>query len=91
MQGSISSFKETLGVGSPTLLSKPRPNEPLLLYLVVSDGSIKSVPAREEGTHQLPMYYISKAFLLAKARYSDMEKLALSLITTLRKFLLVYV
>ncbi|KAL2531505.1 Ribonuclease H [Abeliophyllum distichum] len=46
--------------------------------------NVSSVLVREEE-HQLPIYYVSKALLGAEARYPDMEKLALSLITASRK------
>lgn len=38
----------------------------------------------DEGL-QLPIYYISKALLLVKTHYLDMEKFALALITASRK------
>ncbi|XP_022891636.1 uncharacterized protein LOC111406442 [Olea europaea var. sylvestris] len=72
-------------LGETPLLSKPQPREPLLLYLAISDEAISAVLVREENTHQLPVYYISKALLPAEARYPDMEKLALSLVTASRK------
>ncbi|XP_022865955.1 uncharacterized protein LOC111385772 [Olea europaea var. sylvestris] len=67
------------------LLSKPEPRESLLLYLAVSDKAVSAVLVREENEHQLPVYYISKALLLAETRYPDMEKLAIALITASRK------
>lgn len=72
-------------LGRTPLLSKPKDGEPLLLYLAVTEESISSVLVREEETHQLPIYYVSKSLLPAEARYPDMEKLALALITTSRK------
>ncbi|KAL2504489.1 Ribonuclease H [Abeliophyllum distichum] len=74
-------------LGHAPLLSKPKAGEPLLLYLAVSEESVSSVLVREEE-HQLPVYYVSKALLGAEARYPDMEKLALSLITASRKLAL---
>ncbi|XP_022862336.1 uncharacterized protein LOC111382551 [Olea europaea var. sylvestris] len=80
---SLPFFKKHLGE-SP-LLSKPHPDESLLLYLAVSDVAVSAVLTREENGRQLPVYYISKALLPAETRYSDMEKLALALITASRK------
>ncbi|XP_022852274.1 uncharacterized protein LOC111373911 [Olea europaea var. sylvestris] len=80
---SLPFFKKHLGE-SP-LLSKPHPDESLLLYLAVSDVAVSAVLTREENERQLPVYYISKALLPAETRYSDMEKLALALITASRK------
>ncbi|XP_022881066.1 uncharacterized protein LOC111398385 [Olea europaea var. sylvestris] len=59
--------------------------EPLLLYIAVSDKAVSAVFVKEENTHQLSVYYISKALLLAEKHYLDMEKLALSLVTASRK------
>lgn len=46
---------------------------------------MRSLVIREEVTTQLPVYYISKAFLELETRYPDMKKFALSLITHSRK------
>ncbi|CAI9762903.1 unnamed protein product [Fraxinus pennsylvanica] len=75
-EGAFQELKNYLG--RTPLLSKPREGEPLLLSLAVAEGSISSVLEREEETHQLPIYYVSRALLPAEARYPDMEKLALS-------------
>jgi ribonuclease HI len=72
-------------LGQPHLLSKPKDHEVLYLYLSVTPESLSSVLIREEGEHQLPVYYVSKALIAAETRYPDMEKLALSLITASRK------
>ena len=59
--------------------------EVLLLYLAVSKHAVSTVVAREEGTKQLPIYYVSKALLDAETRYSHLEKLALALMDAARK------
>ncbi|XP_022886722.1 uncharacterized protein LOC111402573 [Olea europaea var. sylvestris] len=82
-QEAFKSLKKHLGESPP--LSKPHPDESLLLYLAVSDVAVSAVLTREENGRQLPVYYISKALLPAETRYSDMEKLALALITASRK------
>ncbi|XP_022847633.1 uncharacterized protein LOC111370170 [Olea europaea var. sylvestris] len=82
-QEAFESLKKHLGE-SP-LLSKPHPDESLLLYLAVSDVAVSAVLTREENERQLPVYYISKALLPTETRYSDMKKLALALITASRK------
>ncbi|KAL0707426.1 hypothetical protein Bca4012_073852 [Brassica carinata] len=64
---------------TPPLLSKPLLGEVLLLYLVGSEHAVSAVLVREEGTKQLPIYYVSKALLDAETRYSHLEKLALAL------------
>lgn len=75
--------EEALGKG--TLLSKPKSFESLLLYLAVSEEAVRAVLVREEETCQLLVYDISKALLPAEARYPNMEKLTLFLITASNK------
>ncbi|XP_022852055.1 uncharacterized protein LOC111373710 [Olea europaea var. sylvestris] len=72
-------------LGEAPLLSKPKPQESLLLYLAVSGEAVSAFIVREEDDHQLPVYYVSKALLPTETRYPDMEKLALALITVSRK------
>ena len=70
---------------TPPLLSKPFLCEVLLLYLAVSEHAVSAVLVREEGSKQLPIYYVSKALLDSETRYSHLEKLALALIVAARK------
>ncbi|KAK1554732.1 hypothetical protein Q3G72_016522 [Acer saccharum] len=70
---------------SPPLLSKPKDNETLFIYLAVSDTTVSAVLVREEGNSQHPVYYVSKTLLNAETRYSRLEKLALALVMAARK------
>ena len=70
---------------SPLLPSYLNPCLVLLLYLAVSEHAVSAVLAREEGTKQLPIYYVSKALLDAETRYSHLEKLALGLMVSAQK------
>ncbi|XP_022864179.1 uncharacterized protein LOC111384161 [Olea europaea var. sylvestris] len=72
-------------LGEAPLLSKPQPEESLLLYLAVSDVAVSAVLVREENERQLPVYNVSKSLLPAETRYPDMEKLTLALITASRR------
>ncbi|KAK4403977.1 hypothetical protein Sango_0766300 [Sesamum angolense] len=45
---------------SPPLLTKPKDEETLYLYLATSQGAISAVLTREEGRDHLPVYYVSK-------------------------------
>ncbi|TVU66563.1 RNase H-like domain-containing protein, partial [Cobetia crustatorum] len=72
-------------LGSPPLLSKPEEGEPLFLYLAVSASAVSSALIREVGGRQLPVYYVSKALVSAETRYSLLEQLALSLVTSARR------
>ena len=67
------------------LLSKPLLGEVLLLYLAVSEHAVSAVLIREEGSKQLPIYYVSKSLLDVETRYSHLGKLALALIVAARK------
>lgn len=47
--------------GNLSFLTKPKPCEPLLLYLAVLEEAVSGFFVRKKETRQLPMYYISKA------------------------------
>ncbi|KAL5787560.1 hypothetical protein ACOSP7_004509 [Xanthoceras sorbifolium] len=72
-------------LANPPLLSKPKEGETLLLYLVVSETAISAELVKDEESKQLPIYYISKTLLDAETRYTQLEKLALALVTAARK------
>ncbi|KAL5552647.1 hypothetical protein UlMin_040048 [Ulmus minor] len=57
----------------------------LFLYLAVSEHSVSIVLVREDDRKQSPIYYVSKALLNAESQYSQLEKLALALVTATRK------
>ena len=61
---------------TPPLLSKPLLGAVLLLYLSVSEHTVRVVLVREEGSKQLPIYYVIKALLDAETSYNHLEKLA---------------
>ena len=48
---------------TPPLLSKPLLGKVMLLYLAVSEHAVSAVLIREEGSKQIPIYYVSKALL----------------------------
>ena len=52
---------------------------------MVSPHVVSSALISEEGKVQKPVYYTSKALRGAEGRYPPMEKLAFSLVTTVRK------
>ena len=72
-------------LASPPVLSKPQTGDSLYLYLSVSDHAVCSVLIRNDGREQRPVYYVSRALLDAKTRYSYIEKLALALVSAARK------
>ncbi|CAA0826502.1 Unknown protein, partial [Striga hermonthica] len=82
-QNAFDNIKEVLS-RLPTL-QKPLPDEPLYLYLGVSDVAVSAVLIRQDGLQQFPIYYVSKALHDAELRYPYMEKLAFALIIAARK------
>ncbi|KAL0439573.1 UNVERIFIED_CONTAM: Transposon Ty3-G Gag-Pol polyprotein [Sesamum latifolium] len=70
---------------SPPLLTKPKAGELLYLYLAISESGVSSVLVRQEGKGHHPVYYVSKVLQGAEIRYSQIEKLALSLVIAARK------
>ncbi|CAA0814772.1 Unknown protein, partial [Striga hermonthica] len=67
------------------LLTKSEPGDTLVVYLSVGHEAISSVLIKEEHGQQKPIYYASRILQGAERRYSDVEKAALTLISTARK------
>ncbi|XP_016192308.1 uncharacterized protein LOC107633185 [Arachis ipaensis] len=76
-------FKEILA--TPPVIGKPKAGEPLYLYLAVTKEALAAVLVREEGKAQQPIYFVSRALQGAELRYSKLEKLALTLLTSSRR------
>ncbi|XP_016173492.1 uncharacterized protein LOC107615997 [Arachis ipaensis] len=76
-------FKEILA--TPPVLGKPKAGEPLYLYLAVTEEALAAVLLREEGKAQQPIYFVSRALQGAELRYSKLEKLALTFLTSSRR------
>ena len=72
-------------MSSPPLLSPSKEEEDLYLYLAVSASAVSAAQIREEGTKQLPVYYVSQAFQGAESRYPRIEKITFALIVASRK------
>ena len=51
----------------------------------MSASAVSAALIREEGTKQLPVYYVSQAFQGAESRYPRIEKIAFALIVASRK------
>ncbi|KAM2208241.1 hypothetical protein ACFXTI_024274 [Malus domestica] len=67
------------------LLSKPEVGDTLIIYLSVSASAVSSVLIRKDGNVERPVYYGSKALQDAETRYSNIKKLALTLVMSTRK------
>ena len=70
---------------SPLLLSRPILDETLYLYLSIEYESITSVLVHEKGSHQHPVYYISKILRVAEIQYPNLDKLAMTVVHTSKK------
>ncbi|XP_021727707.1 uncharacterized protein LOC110694851 [Chenopodium quinoa] len=71
---------------TPPLLSKPKTNEPLQLYIAVSTIAVSAVLTREDDeAGQLLVYYVSKTLLPSEVRYTSLEKLSLALFNAVKK------
>ncbi|KAM1294465.1 hypothetical protein ACFX2H_014378 [Malus domestica] len=68
------------------LLSKPEVGDTFIIYLSVSASAVSSVFIRNDGNVKRPVYYASKALQDAQTQYSNIEKLALTLVMSARKF-----
>lgn len=85
-EGSTKAFEELKGVlASLPLLAKPKPDDKLYLYLAIGEQSIISVLVKEDQDDQIPVYYTSKMLQGVEARYPEIKKLGLALVTTVRK------
>lgn len=83
-QSALSEIKRYLT--QPPILSSPQPGEQLYMYLVISDCVVSAVLFRcLTKKEQRPVYYISKALVDPKTRYSKMEQTALALRCVARK------
>src|SRR3954468_9839273 len=69
----------------PPVLSRRDDNEPLYLYLAVSNEAVSAALIRETVDGQKPVYFTSKALQGPEVRYQQIEKVALALITAARR------
>ncbi|KAK2999683.1 hypothetical protein RJ639_024172 [Escallonia herrerae] len=72
-------------LSSPPLLTKPVTGEDLFLYLSISEVAVSTVLIREEEGKQRPIYYMSKVLQDVETRYPRIDKVALSLVISVRK------
>jgi hypothetical protein len=75
--------------GSKLLVIVPDPEAPLLLYVTASDHVVSGVLVQEKEEEskviQQPVYYISEALSGAKLKYSEIEKIAYTVLISSRK------
>jgi hypothetical protein len=68
-------------LSSPLLLLSPEPDEPLFLYLAVSERVVSVVLIRIKDTVHCLVYYTSKTMMESETRYLPLEKVDLTLVT----------
>ena len=66
------------------MLTTPKLEEDLFMYLSVSEHAMRAVLLRDRRVQQ-PIYYISKTLVNAETRYLPLEKLVLALMHATRK------
>ncbi|XP_015961768.1 uncharacterized protein LOC107485744 [Arachis duranensis] len=72
-------------LSKPPVLQKPKHNEPLYIYLSITDMAISSVLVTETQEGQQPIYFVSKSLQGAELRYPRLEKLTLALVFSSRR------
>ena len=72
-------------MGRAPVLSKLVVGKTIYLYLSLIEVATSSVLVRLENRIQKPMYYTSKALLLAETKYSPTKKMSLTLVVAARK------
>jgi hypothetical protein len=70
-------------------LISPTPGADLLLYVSTTETTVNAVLVQEQETnhskHQVLVYYVSEALSGSKAYYSEIEKIAYTVLTASRK------
>ena len=66
-------------------MAKPRTGEDLMLHLSVFEHAVSGVTVRDEEIVQTFIYYVSKALQDEETRYSEIEKLTLTLVVAAKK------
>lgn len=82
-EDAFSELKQTLA--SPSVLSRPDPTEPLILYLSVSYVSVNTVVIQEKGKVQHPIYFLSRTLHEPETQYQLIEKVSLALLYATRR------
>ncbi|KAK4408918.1 hypothetical protein Sango_0472800 [Sesamum angolense] len=80
-------YRLKLNLGKNARLVKTVPGDTVYLCISSTSQTVNSMLVREEDGAQTPMYYVSKVLNGAECRYPSIEKMALDLVVTSRKFL----
>jgi hypothetical protein len=70
-------------------LASPTPGADLLLYVSTTETIVSAVLVQEQeknhSKQQVPIYYVSEALSESKSYYSEIEKIAYTVLTASRK------
>ncbi|XP_061351831.1 uncharacterized protein LOC133296787 [Gastrolobium bilobum] len=72
-------------LATPPVLSKPEPEETLILYLSVGEEAISAALVRETDKSQQPIYFVGRTLQGPELRYQKLKKVAFALLTTARR------
>ena len=72
-------------LSSPPILSRPKKEEVLYVYLSITNYVVSLVLVRNENGVQRTVYYVSKSLQEAKTRYLPLEKVVLAIMHTTKK------
>ena len=72
-------------LASPPVIQKPNTQEPIVVYLAVSNNAVSSVLVQEIEAEERPVYFVSRVLHDAETRYQMVEKVALALVITARR------
>lgn len=73
-------YKKAFAQLKDYLSQQPQLGKLLYLYLTISMVIMSVILIQEEWHKQLPIYYVSHSMMLTKIRYSNVEKLTLTLL-----------
>ncbi|XP_050233029.1 uncharacterized protein LOC126681530 [Mercurialis annua] len=69
-------------LAKPPVMTPPKPNKPLLLYLSAARESLGCMLAQEDDGVERAVYYLSRGLTDTEIRYTDIEKMCLCLYFT---------
>ncbi|XP_050229217.1 uncharacterized protein LOC126678356 [Mercurialis annua] len=69
-------------LAKPPVMTPPKPNKPLLLYLSAAHESLGCMLAQEDDGVERAVYYLSRGLTDTEIRYTDIEKMCLCLYFT---------
>lgn len=67
-------------LSSPAVIQKPRPDQPIVVYLVVFEKVVSAALVQEVENEGRPIYFVSRTLHAAKTRYQMIEKVTLVLV-----------